>query len=400
MRIKYCITHPIQYLAPLLRALAAREEVDLEVIYAADMGAREYYDPGFSRELAWDVSVLQGYKYLTLTPGGKVRAGLRGARSGGVAKYLDKRNTDAVIIHGWGNYFYLAATLAAALKRIPILYRTDINRFYDQAAFRPLTRTHRAARAFKPLILSLLFKRIDGFLAVGSLNREYYLSCGVSPERIFSAPLSINNDLFAPERASGEMRDSLRKKLDLKPHTFKVIFNGKLIARKRPRDMVEAVAGMEQKHKIEVIFLGDGELMEELKALARDRGLAARFAGFVNQSELPAYYSLGDLLILPSENEPWGLVVNEAMAMGLPAAVSDMVGCAPDLVIPGRTGYIFPVGDVKALAEIIARVAGSAALQDQLRAGAAAMAASHTMAATVDGYIKAIQAVVLRAARP
>jgi glycosyltransferase involved in cell wall biosynthesis len=77
----------------------------------------------------------------------------------------------------------------------------------------------------------------------------------------------------------------------------------------------------------------------------------ATFLGFRNQSELPAIYAAADVLVLPSDRqETWGLVINEAMAAGLPVIASDAVGCVPDLIAPGVTGDRFPPGDVKALA--------------------------------------------------
>ena len=105
------------------------------------------------------------------------------------------------------------------------------------------------------------------------------------------------------------------------------------------------------------VFVGSGELENELRALAAALKVAARFEGFRNQSELPRYYAAADVLVLPSESESWGLVVNEAMACGLPAIVSNNVGCAPDLIEEGRTGFTFPLGDVGALSDRLAALA-------------------------------------------
>ena len=99
--------------------------------------------------------------------------------------------------------------------------------------------------------------------------------------------------------------------------------------------------------------MGDGELKEELHALARSRPQQhVRFLPFANQSEIPSRYLLADIFALPSRSlyETWGLAVNEAMHLGVPCLVSDLVGCQRDLVLPGETGWVFPANDPAALA--------------------------------------------------
>jgi len=129
------------------------------------------------------------------------------------------------------------------------------------------------------------------------------------------------------------------------------LFVGKLLERKRPLDILKAAALLREKQPVEVAFAGSGELDSELREFARVSGVPAIFHGFVNQSEMPAVYAAADVMVLPSDGlETWGLAVNEAMACGLPAVVSDAVGCGPDLVEPGVTGAVFPVGQISPLA--------------------------------------------------
>ena len=104
-----------------------------------------------------------------------------------------------------------------------------------------------------------------------------------------------------------------------------------------------------------LVLVGDGDLRPELERRSQPINDHLKFTGFRNQSELPAFFDLCDLFVLPSEDEPWGLVVNEVMSVGRAVIVSDRVGCAPDLVKDGVNGYIYPVGDVAALGEAIAR---------------------------------------------
>jgi glycosyltransferase involved in cell wall biosynthesis len=147
-----------------------------------------------------------------------------------------------------------------------------------------------------------------------------------------------------------------------------ILFAGKLETKKRPRDLVSAF-GQAGQRDTTLLMVGNGELEEELRGKAetlkaemrkrdsrtrgqQQHGARVVFAPFQNQSQMPRTYAAADLFVLPSygTGETWGLAVNEAMCMGLPVIVSDHVGCAQDLVHPGRNGLVFPAGDVAALA--------------------------------------------------
>ncbi|MGH9679308.1 MAG: glycosyltransferase, partial [Candidatus Acidiferrales bacterium] len=145
-----------------------------------------------------------------------------------------------------------------------------------------------------------------------------------------------------------------------------VLFCAKLQSWKRPLDLLRAFAAS-RVPGARLVFAGEGPLREELKEEARSLGLngQVRFTGFANQTELPELYRAADLLVLPSEYEPFGLVVNEAMVCGCPVAVSDRVGAGGDLVTPGQNGFVFPSGNVEALAGILKEALAS---PDRLRA--------------------------------
>lgn len=112
---------------------------------------------------------------------------------------------------------------------------------------------------------------------------------------------------------------------------------------------INAIALLKRERHV-FIGVGSGPTRENVRRLAADLGRRAVFPGFASQDELPKWYAVGDVLVLPSSNEPWGLVCNEATAAGLPIVVSDEVGCGPDLVVEGKTGYVFEVGNISALA--------------------------------------------------
>jgi glycosyltransferase involved in cell wall biosynthesis len=193
----------------------------------------------------------------------------------------------------------------------------------------------------------------DRLSLLGQRNREYLQHYGVPYERMFSVPHFVDNEWF---RAGAEMarkqKAEIRKEWGATNGTLIALFAGKFTPKKRPGDLLESLARLRLggQHAI-AVFVGAGELEPNLRQNAARLRVVARFEGFRNQTELPARYASADTLVLPSDGgETWGLVVNEAMACGLPAIVSQAVGCAPDLIEEGRTGFTFPLGDVSALA--------------------------------------------------
>jgi len=384
IKVKYILSHPIQYFVPLIQRLALCEDIDLHVVYATDAGARDYFDHGFSRKIYWDRPLLDGYNYTILNPGRALGKGFFSVRGNGVRDFLKSEKTDIVIIHGWGTHLNASATLAAFANNIPILYRTEIQRYNKKTFF---------LNKIKPFILFPLLRRIDGLLAIGSLNRDYYIKAGVNPDGIFWTPYSIDTSMFLGENITEQDRLEEEKRIGLQSASFRVIFCGKLFEIKRPFDIIEAVSMMPSKEKVEVIFIGDGRLLPDLKKLALDRNVKAHFLGFRNQKELPMLYSLGDVLVLPSQHEPWGLVVNEAMTMGIPAIVSSATGCGPDLVINDKSGYICPVGDISSISRALERMASSKDLLQRLKQGALEKISGFSIDHTLEGYLRAIHSV-------
>ncbi len=183
-------------------------------------------------------------------------------------------------------------------------------------------------------------------------------------------PYAVDNGFFqtAVARAAPE-RAILRARLGLVPDRPVILFAAKLIERKRPLDLLEAYAtvGREPAARAPyLLFAGDGALKAQLEAGIARRGLTdARLLGFQSQAQLAALYDLADVLVLPSERESWGLVINEAMNAGCAIIANDRVGAAADLVRGGDNGFVYPCGDVAALA-----VSLRAVLRDPARAAA------------------------------
>jgi glycosyltransferase involved in cell wall biosynthesis len=233
--------------------------------------------------------------------------------------------------------------------------------------------------------------RFDACLAVGTWSEEYF--CQYGAQQIFRVPHSIDHSRFAP-RPPGTPDSSVRSAFGLRDDTTVFLFAGKFIERKRPLDFVRAVgAAARQVPSIAGIMVGDGHLRREVEQYVTAHKLAVQLTGFMNQSELPRAYRAADALVLPSDGrETWGLVVNEAMAAGLPCIVSDQAGCGPDLVVSGRTGHLYPLGAVDELARLMVRY-GTMRHHLQVMGHSARLHEEQFTRSAVDGFVAAVEAV-------
>lgn len=367
MKIGMVTTHPIQYQVPWLRRLAAREDVDLRVYFAMLPDAAEQ-GREFGVSFAWDLPLLDGYPYTVLENRAR-RPSLTefaGCDTPAIGEEIGRGRFDAVIVNGWGTKTVLQALWACRRLGIPCIVRGEVNGLRPRAWWKRLG--HR-----------LLLSQYAAVLTIGQRNRDYCLAQGVPPSKLFDTPYCVDNARFAAaadERRRQQDRASLCERFGLDPARTTFLFSGKLVDKKRPADLVAALRQLAAQgpHLAQLLLVGDGPLRATLETDAN--GLPVHFAGFLNQGEIAAAYAAADALVLPSDHgETWGLVVNEAMACGLPAVVSDQVGCAVDLVHAGETGAVFPCGDVTALARLLHDYgADRAALQ---RMGEAARARVH-----------------------
>jgi glycosyltransferase involved in cell wall biosynthesis len=364
-RLGVLATHPIQYQVPLYQELARRGVVDLEVAFLSDIGIRPCHNPDFGVTLSWDIDLLGGYRSTVL--GREPLAG-QAARLASVSRWL--RRHDIVVLHGHAHPGMLAAAGACRVLGVPYLLRGDSPAQSAAVGWRRLARH---------LVAGAVVRGAAGALPIGERNAAFYRRYGRVPH--FAAPYSVDNERF--RAMSDAARPARRERLaavGLDPRLPTVIFAGKLIPHKRPLDVVRAIAHAEA--GLNLLMLGDGPLRAEIGRYAAR--LPVRCLGFVNQSELPGWYGVGDILALPSGHEPWGLVVNEGMACGLIPVVSDAVGAGPDLV--RGVGEIFPVGEIEALAAALTRAASSA---DDRRERIRDRLVSYTIEATALGYERA-----------
>lgn len=378
-RLLVVTTHPIQYQVPLYRHLATSDKVELQVAFLTDFGVKSSFDPGFAREVAYDVPLTEGYEHSFLSTGNVEYPRRWSVPWRALLRLLSHQSCDAVVVQGYSTLAAWATCLIAQARGIPYLMRGETHVEADQA--HPAWR-----RRLKRLVVGPLLRRAGACLAIGSGNSRFYASYGVPDERIVLAPYSVDVDFFAASGGQGRARRAeLLGEIGLDPTLPTICLAAKLQPYKRPLDVLTAVA--EMRKPVNLVVVGDGPLRAEVEALARQVP-SARLLGFVNQSEIGQWYGASEVIVLSSSREPWGLAINEAMATGAVPVVSSAVGCGPDLVRPGH-GAVFPVGDVAALAAVFDQIL--AGLSDpqvlaRARLQSQAISTEFSIAATAEGY--------------
>ena len=342
MHVVIVTTHPIQYQAPLFRELAKR--LELTAVFMMRQTPKGQAASGFGVEFEWDTPLLHGYRHVfannvAASPSSNHRNGIV---LNGHESLLSSLHPHVLMTMGWFPRGYLQVIRWAKRMKVPLVCRGESNLLSS----RSLTK-----RISKLFYFPRFFRQFDAFAVIGRRNREFYRHYGVPDEKLHDAPYSVDTPFF--ENAFARYRAPARKH-----GPWRIGFAGKLIPKKRPTDLVSAAAICKSKDRIQLVIIGDGPLRATLDALAQKNDVDIEFRGFLNQSEIVAKgYADLDAIVLPSgENETWGLVINEAMTGGIPAIVSDMVGCAPDLIESDETGYEFQAGNTTQLSKSIDRL--------------------------------------------
>jgi glycosyltransferase involved in cell wall biosynthesis len=384
MRLAIVLSHPTQYYSPWFRWLRAHTDLTFRVFYLWDFGVTTRRDPQFETSFRWDRDLLSGYEH-EFVPNRAADPGThhyRGLDNPALTARLGAWNPDAILLFGYNWRSLQRAFWWARWQRIPLLFRGD---------------SHLLGRGRLPWLrrqlLGWIFRRFAAITYVGAANRDYFRALGVPEERLFFAPHSVDAGLFNPgDPAIQAAARDRRAALGLDNRRV-VLFAGKLTERKQPAALLEAFLLVATPADA-LVFVGDGPEKPRLEARAAASPEACvRFLPFANQSAMPAVYALADIFALPSRGhyETWGLAVNEAMHLGVPCLVSDLVGCQRDLVRPGETGWVFPAEDRIALATTLhAALRAPAAELQRLSANARATIAGYTYAQTTEGLLRAL----------
>ncbi len=393
--------HVVQYHAPFYRELARRPELDVLVLYLDDAGARPTWDATMGATIEWDVPLLEGYAYefvRSLSP--RPDSSLPGhgdltSRIGrGLTSRLLKKRFDAVLIQGHGQLPYWLALLCARIRRKSVLYRGESNLREPRRGFR---------EGAKRALLKTLFRFSQVVFFSCSGNRRFLLHYGCRPEQMVLLPCAVDNDYFRRglEALAGE-EAAIRRDLDIPPGTRVLLNVGRHDANKSQSDLLRAL-GVLQRQGLDVALLlvGNGPETPELNRLAEDLGLAhVRFTGFVNQSQILRYYAVADVFALCSAYDASPKVLNEALNFELPIVCSDRAGTAGDVAVDGENGFLYPWGDVEALARALSRLVVDSDLRRRMGQRSMELADAWSLEAGADAVVSALTTLRLEDREP
>ena len=338
--VAFVLPEPTPYRNPMLDLLAAREEIDLTAIYAGGSVQRREWElesshrsvvlegrriPGAHRVLRHDYP---------LTPG--VFGALRAAQPG------------VVVVSGWSTFASQAAIAWCRLRRVPYVLLVESNDRDERPGWR---------RAVKGAVVPAVVRGAAHVLVVGTLARESMLARGADPARIDVFADTVDVAAFG-ERADAlaPRRDELRREAGVGPDDVAVLSVARLSPEKGLDTLVRAVAAAGDPRLV-LVLAGGGPERKRLRALARDTGVRLVLLPHTPWERISEVYAVADVFALLSTHEPWGVVVNEAAASGLPLLLSDRVGAAHDLLEDGRNGVLVPAGDEAAAGAAVGALA-------------------------------------------
>jgi glycosyltransferase involved in cell wall biosynthesis len=340
VRVAVVLPEPTPYRNPMLDALAARDEIELTALYAGgSVQQREW-----QHDLRHPAVVLEG----TRIPGARRVLRHDYPLSLGVVRALGEARPEVVVASGWSTFASQAAIAWCRLRRVPYVLLVESNDRDERPGWR---------RAVKGSVVPAIVRGAAHVLVVGTLARESMLARGADPERIdvFADTIDVGGfgaraDALAPRR--GE----LRAEAGLGPGDVAVLSVARLAPEKGLDTLVRAVAAAAD-HRLVLLLAGSGPERARLEALARAEGVRLVVLPHVDWVRIAERYAIADVFALLSTHEPWGVVVNEAAASGLPLVLSDRVGAAHDLLEDGRNGVLVRAGDAVAAGAALGELA-------------------------------------------
>ncbi len=366
------------YRIPVFNALAQRSEIDLQVVFLSEN------DPTLRQWRVYKDEIKFQYDVL---PSWRRRVGGHNVLiNRDVHSTLNRVKPDVVLC---GGYNYLASWVAvgwARSHRVPLLLWSESTAFDRR-------RSYRLVEFLKMRFL----KSCQAFVVPGESSANYLKGLGIAEQRIFTVPNAVDVSLFSC-KAEAARRDESEVRASLGVPLRYFLYVGRLVKAKGVFELVEAYGQLnaEFRSKVGLVFVGDGADQRELaeKALKVAPG-TIQFLGFVHREQLPQIYALSDALVFPTHSDPWGLVVNEAMACSLPVITTSVAGCAVDLVQDHWNGFVVPAGDASRLATAMAILADNSELRKKMGSGSRERIELYTPDAWAEGMVQAVGSVCL-----
>ena len=389
MKLGLVAASPMYYQAPLYRLLARAPNVTFTALFSSSGGPKPR-SAGFGKPIQWDVDILSGYDYgfLRKADVNPIGGGLFSLLDWDVLAEVADRQFDVLWVHGYNVMTNLLAVLRQRARGGGVVLREEQTLLAPRAPWKQLV---------KRLALPVLFGGATA-VYIGTENRRWLSRFGFREDRLFFSPYCVDAERLVATAASAPPVQELRREFGLPDDGRPVILSvSRLAEAKQPLELLDAFVRVRRTAPCALLVVGSGELEEAMRAkVARERIPDVRFAGFVNQSSIARAYSVADIFVLFSRYEPWGVVVNEAMHLGLPVVASSRVGSAVDLVLDGVTGYRVRFDDVGTLAKRVAALVGDRELRGRMGAAARHHASEWNYERAAAGVVAAARAAMER----
>lgn len=389
IRVAIVVSHPIQTFVHLYKALARQDAIQLKVFFASRIGVKPYYDKDMAVEIQWATDLLDGYDHEFLPEADNIQeTGFRQINNPSIIPALKDFEPDVVQLHGYAQLTMLRALLWCNLKRIPVLLSADSSLLFRRAVWKQF---------LKALLLPWFLRLFHGVISTGDNNTAYFQHYGIKTERIYRCPFTVDEAQLGRAMDDKQaLREQVRAKYGIAGDETVLLFVGKLAPWKRPQDLLVALEQAQVKLgstvKLAAFFAGDGVMRGELEALAKSKHLRAIFAGFINVDVLPSIYAMADVLVFPSEREPYGLSAREAICVGLPLIVSDQIGCIgrTDAARPGYNALVYPSMNAGSLAQAVVSLTRSPQELKAMSEASLNVAADMGQDTSVAGFLAAV----------
>ena len=372
-RVAVVSPEPTPYRAPLFDRVAARPELELTVVYAAQTVAARTW-----RVVPQHHSVFLG--------GLRVPGARRILRhdypiTPGVWRALTAARPACVVVSGWSTFAAQAAIVWSRLRGVPFLLIVESHDIDPRRTWR---------RAVKGAVVPPIVRRAAGALVTGTVAGESMVRNGAAPGRVRVFANTIDVDGWSERAATlAEDRPALRRALGLADADVVVLSVARLWPEKGHDTLIRAVAAAGEPRLV-LVIAGEGPERERLRSLARELGVRLVLAGDVPHERVIETYCAADAFALLSNEEPWAVVVNEAAACGLPLVLSDRVGAAFDLLCDGENGALVPAGDVEAAAAALRSLAADAGRRLAAGRRSREIASDWGYGPSVDNFVTAV----------
>lgn len=339
MKINYILSHPIQYQAPLIKFLS-KKKIKIKVFYRSNISVmnRRYYDYGFKKKIKWNVSLLDGYKYYFLKKIGPNKVTSIFPITIEFVSAL--KNCEYIWLHGLKNWYNLLIIFISKIFQKKIIIRDELH--YNSKSRSKIN------LIFNKIFFKIINYFVYRFLYIGKANKKFYLFNKIPKNKLIFIPYVVDNNFFFKRKIR------VAKKI-------RFLVASKFIKRKGIDLLLKSIsicnAYENFKENTHFKIIGNGYEKEKLLRLKKKNKLTnVFFEDFKNQKEIKKEYFNNDILVMPSLYEPWGLVINEAMAAGNVIIASDLVGASFDLVKNNFNGYKFKNGDKLDLAKKLKKI--------------------------------------------